>query len=129
VARWCASWTAWRRTTPARRASAAAARSAGGLDPKLVSEAVVAWLGHGYRHAPERNEARLVQRFGPDATARLLPVLRGLEEECWESNIADHAPTLVDMGSMLAAHMRARHPELSEDAIEALAWDYTFANK
>jgi hypothetical protein len=59
----------------------------------------------------------------------MLDVLRGLYDEFFASTARDTAADLKAMGDQAAAEFRVKHPELSESAVEALAWSYTFAYK
>jgi hypothetical protein len=75
---------------------------------------------------PARDEARLVARYGMDVAVRLLPRLRSLEAEFYDSDARDTSSDLVAMGERAASQFREQHPELSEDAVQALAWCYTW---
>jgi hypothetical protein len=95
-------------------------------DPALVSEAIVLWTGWGRKRRPSRDEAALVEHFGEPLALDLLPVLRVLEDDFYASTAHSTAPTLAEMGDQAAADFRWLHPEVSEDAVQALAWCYTF---
>jgi hypothetical protein len=69
---------------------------------------------------------RLVERFGEDQALTLLPAVTRLYDESYESDAHNTAPDLVSMGNLASAGFRERHPELSDEAVETLAWCYTF---
>jgi hypothetical protein len=91
-----------------------------------VSEALIVWIGWGETRWPARDEARLAARYGSTTAADLLPRLRALHSEFYESDASNVSPDLVSMGERGAAQFRARHPELSEAAVQALGWCYTW---
>ena len=95
-------------------------------DPALVTEAVVWWTGWRRNSWPIRDNATLVERFGEDAAVDLLPAVKVLEDDFYASEARHRAPTLTEMGQQAAADFRTVHPEVSEDAVRALAWCYTF---
>jgi hypothetical protein len=55
-----------------------------------------------------------------------MPVLRRLESEFYESDARFTVAGLAQMGVEAAARFRALHPELTQDAIESLAWCYSY---
>lgn len=98
-------------------------------DPGLVSEAILVWTGWCETSWPVRDEQRLVARFGEKIAENLLPVVRELERQFYESDAHLRAADLSAMGALAARRFRMLHPELSEDAVDALAWCYTFDNR
>jgi hypothetical protein len=98
-------------------------------DPSLLSTAIVVWTGRGQLSWPQPDDTRVVDRFGTDVAATLLPQIRELKDEFYASEASLVVADLKEMGDVAAAQFRKKHPELSEDAIQALAWCYTFANK
>ena len=75
------------------------------MEPRLT-RAVVEWTGWGRSPRPERDDARVIARFGSEVGPALAKAARRLE--------ADY--------SSGSAEFRARHPELGGDAVDALAW-------
>ncbi len=75
---------------------------------------------------PQRNETRLVEFLGAEIAIALIPHLRHLEEDFYTSTARFTESSLIEMGNIAAANFRASHPEISDDAVEALAWCYTF---
>lgn len=95
-------------------------------DAELLSRAIIVWTGKGETARPERDEARLVERVGRDLAVALLPTIRALEQEFYESDAREWAASDKEMFDAAAERFRARHPELSDDAVAALAWCYAF---
>jgi hypothetical protein len=96
------------------------------VDPSVLSEALIVWTGFGDTAWPSRDERRLVERYGADSATALFPRLRELEDDFYASDARDHAKDLAEMGDLAKAEFRQRHPELTEEAAEALTWCYTF---
>jgi hypothetical protein len=97
-----------------------------GVDSRVVSDAVVVWTGFGSAPSPSRDEQRLTDRYGRELSRELLPALKSLEDEFYSSDAKTNAPTLVAMGEQASAAFRVLHPEISDEAVRALAWCYTF---
>jgi hypothetical protein len=99
------------------------------LDASTVSRAIVVWTGWGETSRPVRTETRLADRIGEEAAISLLPLIRHLEEEFYSSDARFVVADLKEMGDVAAGQFRQAHPELSDEAIRALAWCYTFDYK
>lgn len=63
-----------------------------------------------------------------DAAIDLLSLVRQLAHEFYESKAAGAVSDLVEMGDLAAKEFRLRHPEITEEAVEPLAWCQTFDN-
>lgn len=96
------------------------------IDPALLSDGLVCWTGYGRTSWPHRDDDALVERFGEDVALDLLRVVKALEHEFYESDARLYSADLSEIGSQAASEFRQSHPELSEDAVQALAWCYTF---
>jgi hypothetical protein len=94
-----------------------------------ISRAVVVWTGYGTTSWPQRDDDRLVAAVGSDAALDLLPIVRRLEDEFYESDARHTARDLAEMGNLAAAQFRDRHSELSDAAVAAFAWCYTYDYK
>ena len=93
--------------------------------PQLV-EAVLVWTGWGREMMPKRDDSRVVKRFGADVAARLLPIIKQLEDDFYESNARFKAADLPQMGTLASDDFRKKHPCVSDQIVQALAWCYTF---
>ncbi len=91
-----------------------------------LSRAVTVWTGWGRATSPLREDDVLIAEFGEGSAVGLLPQVRALEEDFYRSNANHTAPDLVTMGEQAAAEFRSVHPEVAEDAVQALAWCYTY---
>jgi hypothetical protein len=94
-----------------------------------LSMTQIAWTGWGITSWPRRDEQRLASHIGADAADELLPQLHALEDDIYAGNARDVAPDLATMGRPAAEDFRRLHPEVSDDAVQALAWCYTFDYK
>ena len=95
-------------------------------DPVQISDAIVAWTGWRSTTWPAREAARVLSLFGEETALALMPAIRRLEDEFYESDASRSVPNLAYMGNVAAERFRRAHPEISEEAIRALAWCYTF---
>ena len=98
-------------------------------DASRVSEAIVIWTGWRDTPWPSRDDDRLVKRFGKQLAAELLPIVKQLEREFYDSDADLTARDLREMARTAASRFRELHPELSSDAADALAWCYAYDNK
>ncbi|WP_062302863.1 hypothetical protein [Demequina subtropica] len=94
-----------------------------------LSAAVVTWTGWGRTTLPARDDALLVASLGSARAIELSPRVHALEEEFFRSNAHLTAPDLPSMGEMAADEFRSAHPDVTEDAVQALAWCYTYDYK
>ncbi|MDE0547408.1 hypothetical protein [Microbacterium sp. C7(2022)] len=98
------------------------------MDEEL-SFAVVTWTGWGRASFPARDDDLLTATFGFARAIDLLPQVHELEEDFFRSNAHITAPDLQSMGGQAADEFRSAHPEVTEDAVQALAWCYTYDYK
>ncbi|MGB8859027.1 MAG: hypothetical protein WCC60_07225 [Ilumatobacteraceae bacterium] len=94
-----------------------------------VSRAIVVWTGYDpgvELGKPDRDEARLVEAFGETAILDLLPIVNGLQQDFYTSTAYNTVAGSREMAEQAANEFRGRHPELSGDAVAALAWCYSF---
>jgi len=97
------------------------------VTPRHLSKAVVVWTGWGTKASwPVRTEAPLIKRFGAETAAMLIGPVRQLAADCSASDAVDTAHTTVEMMERASDDLRAIHPEISEKAIQALAWCYSW---
>jgi len=97
--------------------------------PQDLSEAIVIWSGWGRAAWPSRDESLVVDHFGADLAADLLPALRRMEDDFYSSDARHVASDLTEMGKLAADQFRAMHPEIAEKAVRALEWCYTYDYK
>jgi hypothetical protein len=91
-----------------------------------LSRAVTLFLAYGTAASPRQDDASLTREFGERKAAELRPRLVSLLSELGAIDVDWSRHELVSAGKMARAEMQARHPELSEDALRALEWKFTF---
>jgi len=96
----------------------------GGLGADLIKEAVLIWTGWTHTPNPVRDDAALIDRYGEDLALELLPVLRRLMSEFYESDAYNRISGLHEMGEEAARQFRVLHPELPDEVADAFAWCY-----
>ena len=92
------------------------------VEPQLLGEALVVWTGMGRLW----REEHLVEKYGSIAAAELLPKLKRLERDFYESDARDKPGDLAEMGDLAAEHLQQLHPEIPLEGVSALRWCYTF---
>lgn len=97
-----------------------------GRDPRLLSRAIVVWTGWGRASSPRREDAAVIREFGESESTEILAAIRQLEGDFYESTAALTIPDLVAATDTAAQEFRDQHPGLSEDAVQALAWCYSY---
>jgi len=95
-------------------------------DLPSISNALIIWTGWGRSSWPQRDEQSLVREFGSERAGVLIQKLQELEEEFYSSSARFVAKDLAEMGWMASEQFRSKHPELTGEAIQALAWCYTY---
>ncbi len=99
------------------------------IDETSLNEAIITWTGHGRSPSPTRDVNSLVEAYGEERARELFPIIKRLEDEFYASDARHSARTLQETGDLAAARFRELHPELWEEAVQALAWCYTFDHK
>jgi hypothetical protein len=98
-------------------------------DAAIVSHAVVLWAGWGTDSWPTRDDQRVIAEYGADLGAQLMAAVRALAHDFYSSDADLTVADLAEMGDQAALEFRARNPDVSEDAVQALTWCYTFDNR
>jgi len=91
-----------------------------------LSQAVVLFLGFGSAPSPRHDSDCLAKAFGTVRGAELETEVDALLTELGKINVDWSVHSLVSSGKIAADYMRAGHPDLSDAALEALAWKFTF---
>jgi RimJ/RimL family protein N-acetyltransferase len=99
------------------------------LNPSLISEAIVLWIGSHRFAWPQPDDQRLLDAYGQARGRALINAVHALKAEFDESDAKRTAADLVAMGERAASEFHARHPEIADAAVEALAWAYTYDHK
>ena len=99
------------------------------VDGDAVSVAIVVWTGYGQSSWPARDEDRLVSAFGLEHATDLVPLVRRLEDDFFRSDADLTAPDLITMASEASEAFKVLHPDISDEAVAALAWCYTYDYK
>ena len=97
-----------------------------GFNSLELIEAVRVWTGWGLSMMPNRDDTRLVNRFGDETAAKLLPVIKSLEEDFYSSDARLVAANLQEMGELASGQFKRKHPAVADEIVKAFAWCYTF---
>lgn len=93
--------------------------------PHLI-EAVRIWTGWGQSAAPNRHDKRLADHFGENVAAKLLALIKFLEDDFYSSDARLTATDLHDVEKLASEQFKRRHPTVAEEIVKAFAWCYTF---
>lgn len=85
----------------------------------------LAWTWWGARRGCRGTTTRSC-RHQRDRIVELLPPVRMDEDEFYRSRAHLEAPDLAARGVMAAGEFRRARPDISDEAVRALAWCYTF---
>jgi hypothetical protein len=89
-------------------------------------EAFLVWTAYGHDITPRRDDASVVSRFGAEAACELLPAIRSLLDEFYQSDAKYTAADLVEMGRTATEEFKTKHSDIADEVLKALAWCYTF---
>ena len=92
----------------------------------VFTEAFLIWTAYGRDIMPRRDDASVVTRFGDKAASKLLPEIKSMIDEFYQSDAKYTATDLVEMGKIATKEFQAKHPEITGEVLKALAWCYTF---
>ena len=95
------------------------------LDSQQLIEAVRVWVGWG-QMMPHRDDARLVRHVGNETAARLLPLVKLLEDDFYSSDARFVAADPQEMHNLASKDFRQKHPTIAGEIVDAFAWCYTF---
>jgi hypothetical protein len=95
-----------------------------------LSRAVVVFLRGSGLSWPRSSPEAVERELGPDNAERLLPRLRQLADEAvsWPVDWQVH-PDLNIAVPVVRAAITEAHPELNDDAVSALVWNFSYCNK
>jgi hypothetical protein len=96
------------------------------IESQLLIKAVLVWTGWGRDVMPCRDDSLLVSHFGAEFAAKLLPVIKSLEDDFYSSDAKFVADDLQEMEKLSSEQFRKKHPEVADQIVRAFAWCYTF---
>jgi hypothetical protein len=94
-----------------------------------LSRAVVAYIRGAGLAWPHASLAAVAEALGADAAERLGPHLKRLAGEAVYWPVDWNRHDLLSAMDVVRAGLAERHPDLSSEAVEALVWDFSYANK
>lgn len=94
-----------------------------------LSQAIIVWSGWGDSPWPVREESRLIDAYGKERAAELMPQVLAKADLFYESDARFVARDLAEMGDRAIADFRREGTELTDAALEVLAWCYTYDYK
>lgn len=98
------------------------------MEDRELSEGIIAYLAKGRSAFPRSDEDAVEAQavaVGVDAET-LVSRVRAIVDECMSIEIDWKNHSLVEGGREAQSTMAERHPELRQDALEALFWMFTY---
>jgi hypothetical protein len=95
------------------------------VDDRL-SRAIIEYLAKGRSSFPKTDEAAVVAVAGNDAADMVVRV-REIVDEMMAIEIDWSASSLFEGARTARATMGSRHPELSDEALDALHWMFSYS--
>jgi hypothetical protein len=89
-----------------------------------LSAAIIAFLGKGESSLPRADDDAI--SASPADRPALVADVRAVVAECLAIDPDWSTHTLAEGGRVARSAMAQRHPELSSEALDALAWAYTY---
>jgi hypothetical protein len=96
------------------------------IDMTDLSKAIVLFLQYGSAKSPRADEDRVIAEFGESKGRELLKRVHAIIEEANAIPVDWSKHTLASAGKLVRDEMHRRYPGLSDDALDALAWKFTF---
>ena len=98
------------------------------MTPEDISLAITLFIGRGFSNHPSAFPDRVVERFGTNLGDRLISAVESLLSEYWEAGFPDDS-TLDEATDRASARFAELHPEISEEAVMAFDWNFSFNNR
>jgi hypothetical protein len=92
-----------------------------------LSRGVIAYLQRGRAASPRADKEAVLATAGPTPPDELLQRVEAVVAESLSVAVDWDTLSLGDAGRFAAQETVRRHPGLSDEAAEALAWNFTFA--
>jgi hypothetical protein len=99
------------------------------IDYNILSKAMPCLLGYGYTPYPQQGKGRLGSVFGVELAEQIEPTLDQILTKIndrwldWNARKPDNSCT------MAKEEARSMYPELSEEALVAIEWAFTWWNR
>jgi len=102
-----------------------------GVVDNELSRAVVVYLRGSGLAWPHASPEAVAKELGAEAAERLMPRLRQFAKEAvyWPVDWQNHIDDLDSATRVVEDEIRAAYPELDQDAVSALGWQFSFCNK
>ena len=91
-----------------------------------LSDAVVLYIGYDVTNCPRLDRGRLVPKFGELRASELERQVNSLLAEIGSIEVNWAAHDLVSASALARAAMHTRYPGLSEHALDALEWKFSY---
>lgn len=93
---------------------------------EIRSEAIILLLGQGISTHPNRDPQRLTERFGEELGLDLVQYSEAVLAELYASSPDWSNDDLHSATERAVVRVRSGHPELSDEALAALGWSFSW---
>jgi hypothetical protein len=92
-----------------------------------LSQALILYLGFETANTPAKDSTAVYRVFGEPRGSRLEAEVRSVLAEMDRLPVDWSTETLETVGELARSAMHALHPALSDSALDALAWRFTWS--
>ncbi len=91
-----------------------------------LNRAIVLYLGFGFAPMPRLERTRIINEFGIEKADKLESFINSILEELGRINVDWSIHTLESASKVARLEMHRLYPNLSDVALRALEWKFTF---
>ena len=91
-----------------------------------LSQAIVVCFGFGVSASPIRDNSKVLEVFGRTKGQELLDQIDHLIKEANQTPVDWTNATLEEAGDLVRSSVNSRYPGLTDRALNAIAWKFTF---
>lgn len=96
------------------------------ISPSDLSQGIVLYLGFGKERSPREDSVGLIAEFGKEKASFMERQIVDLINEVNSIPINWDVNSLSSAGKEIHEVIRQNHPQLSEQALRAMEWKFTF---
>ena len=94
-----------------------------------ISRAISSYLGFGSSPFPRQDRSRIVEEFGAEKASELERGVIAILNEANKIDVDWEGSSLSSAGSFIRFAMKNRYSALSDEALDAIVWQFTYSWK
>lgn len=99
------------------------------IDSEILVEGLRLWVGYGSSAFPNRNDTRIIEKYGEYSGGEILRCIKSLEDDFYSCNAHMIAGDLHEMSELTVLAFHEKHPALHDEIANIFAWCYTYDYK